>query len=110
AALACQLDKLVVYFSSADPVGEDLPLRIQKGIPVFAAAVIEIATTFGQKWVHQQPALSQVEGNHARCDNLAVSPRLVLVPGRGARRQRLQAHRSHFYVAGQLRLDALAID
>ena len=27
---------------------EDLPLRIQKGIPVFAAAVIEIATTFGQ--------------------------------------------------------------
>src|SRR5207247_11125412 len=88
-ALACQLDEFLVCFSPADPVGEYLPLGIEKGIPVFTSAMVEIAASFRQKRMNQQSALSQISENHARCDNLAVLPGLFLILGVGPSRSPL---------------------
>src|SRR5215471_16826935 len=100
AALACQLDEFLVCFSPADPVGEYLPLGIEKGIPVFTSAVVEIAASLRQERMNQQSALSQISENHAGCDHLEVFPGLFFIPGRGPRRQRLQSHRGTPTVAG----------
>src|SRR5947207_4593328 len=82
AALACQLDEFLVCFSPADPVGEYLPLGIEKRIPVFTSRMVEIAASIRQKRMKQQFAVSQIAKNHTRCDDLEVSPGLFLIPRR----------------------------
>src|SRR6185436_4874856 len=99
AAGAGQLDELLAALPPAHPVGERLPLGVEERTPVLASAVVEVAAPFGQERVQEQLARREIVGNDARLHDPEVHAGLLLVPGGGAGRERLQAHRRALAVA-----------
>src|SRR5262249_278662 len=78
---------------------QGLPLRIVLRLPVFAAVVEEIASSVGCQYVDEQPA-RRVARRHPHANDLEVLARLLLVPRRGPRCERLQPPRRASDVTG----------
>src|ERR1700752_4374846 len=86
-------------FLAADPVRQELPLRIALRLPVLAARVERDAARFLRERHGQQAALDRPAGEGEALGHLEVLPRLLVIPGLCAWRQLLQPKRRATLVA-----------